>query len=322
MDRERTLQIRTGVFTLVVLAALAAVVASLNREGGLLRPSYTLYADFDNIEGLFVNSPVWLAGKDVGRVRNIEFREPGAERAIRVELDLDARVRDRIRTDSMASVRMAGVIGDMYVSVTLGTDAGEPLQDHGSVPTSEPLRFNQLADKGAELLDNMVAFSASADRIVGSFEDAMGTESVASTLGSLQRIIHEVETGDGLMHSMIYTPSETAGEDLGLALRELRTSLGRFNTLLAEVESGDGLLHEFIYGGDDLDQMSTLAAIRGAAERMESILTSVDQGEGSLGAFINDPTLYEDIKLLVSGARESALLRTMIDFVRPEDGYE
>ncbi len=318
MDAERTLQIRMGVFTLIVLAALAAVVSSLNREAGLFTARYTLYADFDNIEGLFANAPVRLAGNHVGRVRDISFLPPGSSRALRVELDLDASVQDRIRGDSLASVHAAGLLGDMYVEISLGGERAEPLTDGGMVASREPLSFNELADKGAELLANLVAFSASAERIVGSFEEAMGSESVASTFGSLANIVNEVETGDGMLHALIYDESGDASADLAGSISELRESLRRLNVILSQVEEGDGLLHDFIYGAEDTDR-STLAAMRGAAERLESVLRKIDEGEGSFGALVNDPTVYEDLKILLSGAKESSLLRNLIDFVRPDD---
>ena len=257
MDAERTLQIRMGVFTLIVLVALAAVVSSLNREAGLFTARYTLYADFDNIEGLFANAPVRLAGNHVGRVRDIAFLPPGSSRALRVELDIDASVQDRIRGDSLASVHTAGLLGDMYIEITLGGEKAEPLVDGGMVASRDPLSFNELADKGAELLANLVAFSASAERIVGSFEDAMGTESIASTFGSLANIVNEIETGDGMLHALVYDESGDASADLAGAISELRGSLQRLNVILSQVEDGDGLLHDFIYGADDTDR-STL----------------------------------------------------------------
>ena len=315
MDPERRLQLRTGVFALTVLVAAAIVVASLNREGGLFTPRYSLYADFDNIEGLFVNAPVWLAGNQVGRVRDIVFLPPGAEKAIRVELDLDARVRDRIGTDSIASVHQAGILGDMYLAISLRGPDGEPLADGALIASRDPLSLNALADEGAELLRNLVGFSAAAERIVGAFEESMGTESVASTLGSLSNLVAEVETGDGLLHSLVYDDGSQIMADLQGSLRDMRASLGRIDAVLAEVEGGQGMAHDFIYGAEDSD-LSTLAALRSAAERLESVLRKIDEGEGSLGALLNDPTLYEDIKLLVSGANESALLRGLIDYMR------
>ena len=315
MDPERRLQLRTGVFTVAVLVAAAIVVASLNREGSLFARHYSLYADFDNIEGLFVNSPVWLAGNQVGRVRDIVFLPPEADKAIRVELDINARVRDRIGSDSIASVHQAGILGDMYIAISLRGPDGEPLEDGGVIASRDPLSLSALADAGAELLQNLVSFSAAAERIVGAFEESMGSESVASTLGSLSNLVSEVETGEGLLHSLVYDDGAQTMADLQASARDMRASLRRIDGILAEVEDGHGMAHDFIYGAEDSD-MSTLAALRSAAERLESVLRKIDEGEGSLGALLNDPTLYEDIKLLVSGANESALLRGLIDYMR------
>ena len=121
MDSEQRVQVRTGLFTLVVLVAAAVVVLFLTREGGLFTPTYALYADFDNIQGLTQNAPVHLAGNHVGRVRSIYFLGPGAERAIRVELEIDSGVRERIRSDSLAMIQTIGLLGDKYVALTLGS---------------------------------------------------------------------------------------------------------------------------------------------------------------------------------------------------------
>jgi phospholipid/cholesterol/gamma-HCH transport system substrate-binding protein len=49
-----------------------------------------------------------------------------------------------------------------------------------------------------------------------------------------------------------------------------------------------------------------------AGARLNSILAKIDRGEGTFGLMLNDPTLYEDLKLLIEGANRSAVVRTMI----------
>ena len=299
MDAERTLHVRTGFFTLVVLVALAVMVGSLTREGGLFSERYTLYADFNNIEGLNINAPVHLAGNNVGRVRAIYFREPEAPHDLRVEMDVKASVASRIRGNSLASIRTIGLLGDKYVEITTGSGSARELADGDAVETIEPVNYDALAERGGELLDNLVRLSASADRIVGSFEEAMGTESIASTLGSLQRLVAEVEHGEGLAHALIYDADGSASVvELNLAMVEFRSALVRVNEILKQGSA------------------PTLSALSESAVRLGSILEKIDSGQGTLGGLVNDPTLYEDIKLLMGGARDSALLRTLISLVK------
>jgi phospholipid/cholesterol/gamma-HCH transport system substrate-binding protein len=312
VDPEQQVQVRIGLFTLVVLIALAAVVLFLTREGGLFTTTYALHADFDNIQGLTQNAPVHLAGNHVGRVRSIYFLGPEAERAIRVELEIDSRVRDRIRSDSRAMIQTIGLLGDKYVALTLGSPEVEPLTPGVPMTSVEPINFEEVAEEGRQLLGHMTGLTRSAETVLGRFEEEMGGESLAVTLGGLQRFVEEIERGDGLLHSVVY-------DDAGVkALEELDASLAHIRSILREIEEGEGTLHNLVYAppGD----LSALDALADSTVRLDQILRKIDEGEGTLGALVNDPAVYEDLRLLVSGARRSALLRTLIDYVRPEDG--
>ena len=46
-----------------------------------------------------------------------------------------------------------------------------------------------------------------------------------------------------------------------------------------------------------------------ASDHLSSILRKIDSGEGSLGALINDPSVYEDLKSMMGGAKRSAILK-------------
>jgi phospholipid/cholesterol/gamma-HCH transport system substrate-binding protein len=311
LDPERSVQVRTGIFTLAVLAALATVVLFLTQEGGLFTPRYRLYAHFDNIEGLTVNGPVWLAGNNVGRVSAITFLAPDAEKAIRVELDLDSRIQHRIRLDSVAMIGTIGLLGDKYIEISLGSEGTGALGRDEVIGTVETPTFAELAAQGRELLENMVQITDSTQRMVVRFERDMGTESLASTVGAIQRLVQEVEHGSGLLHQVIY---DDAGSETLVALSE---TAGSLRDILREIEEGQGPLHQLIYAPQG--QQSTLASVSEAATHLDSVLGKIDEGEGTLGALVNDPSLYEELRLLASGARESALLRTLINFVR-EDG--
>ena len=86
--------------------------------------------------------------------------------------------------------------------------------------------------------------------------------------------------------------------------------------ILEELEHGDGLLHSLVY--DEPAEQDVLLQALQASARLNSILTKMDRGEGTLGLLLNDPTLYEELKILVGGAGRSTLVRGMIDMVTPD----
>lgn len=310
MNPDRALQFRLGLFTLLIIFGAATMILFFTREGGLFTPHATLLADFDNIDGLSVNAPVYLAGNTVGRVKSIYFLAPGSENAIRTELDLDASVMDRVKVDSVATVRTIGLLGDRYVEVTLGSVAAEPLENGSRLQTDEPANLSRLADKGVELLDHLIAITASMDAMFEDFGASTGGQSLADLLELLSQIAKEVKEGDGLLHAWVY---EADGDRI---VQDLQASLQALNAILLEVQEGDGSLHALIYSPEERE---TLRSVSAAAARLDSILTKVDEGEGTLGALVNDPSVYEDLKILVGGARRSALVRSLINFVRPDD---
>lgn len=304
MDTERRVQLRAGFFTLAVGVAAALAVLLLSQQGGIFSPRYTLYAEFTNIEGLTVNAPVHLAGNNVGRVRSIQFLTAGSPRPIRVALELDASVQSRIRSDSTALIGTIGLLGDKYVEISIGTLQASDLPPGSRIETQEAATFSEFASKGRALLDNLVQLSGTAERIAATFDQEMGSESLARLIAAMDRLVRSVEEENGMVHALFY--DESGAE----TLRELRGTAVGLRSLVDEIRNGHGVLHGLVYS--DAGQEPALA-------RLNSILEKIDEGDGTLGALINDPALYEDLKQVFGGASESGLVRGLIDFVRDSD---
>ncbi|WP_072569573.1 MULTISPECIES: outer membrane lipid asymmetry maintenance protein MlaD [unclassified Enterobacter] len=116
-------EIWVGVFLLIaMLAALfvclkAADVTSLRSE-----PTYRIYATFDNIGGLKMNSPVRIGGVVVGRVADITLDQKTY--LPRVSLDIEERYNQIPDTSSLA-IRTSGLLGEQYLALNVGFDDPE-----------------------------------------------------------------------------------------------------------------------------------------------------------------------------------------------------
>lgn len=54
------------------------------------------------------------------------------------------------------------------------------------------------------------------------------------------------------------------------------------------------------------------AKIGSAGARLNSILEKIDRGQGTVGALINDPAMYDDLKSLTGGANRNRVLRNIV----------
>jgi phospholipid/cholesterol/gamma-HCH transport system substrate-binding protein len=116
--KKSKLELLAGVFVLLGLAAIAYLTIKLGSGEFIGGGSYLVEARFANAGGLGSGSTVQLAGVQVGRVENIRM-DPTDYSAIAT-----LRIVDEVRlpTDTMASIKTTGLIGDKYVALAPGAD--------------------------------------------------------------------------------------------------------------------------------------------------------------------------------------------------------
>jgi phospholipid/cholesterol/gamma-HCH transport system substrate-binding protein len=311
MDHDRRLSLTVGGFALVALAALVVAVLSLSAQQGIFRARYRLVAYFDNVQGLVSGAAVRLAGTQVGQVKSVDLSlRPGGEPAVKVKLQIDEGVQQRIRGNSVALITTVGLLGDQIVEISIGTSESEVLTDGAEIQTLDPFDLNVMVSKGGLALDAIESLASNLNATIDEFRQGAGGRKLAESLSGFSEIIGEVQEGEGTLHALIYEPYE------GGAVESAESALESLDGILEEVEHGDGLLHSLVY--DEPGEQDVLLQALQASARLNSILTKIDGGDGTLGLLLNDPTLYEELKILVGGAGRSTLVRSMIDMVTPD----
>ena len=109
-----TTKLIVGLFALAGIVALAILSLRLWKIELFNNKGYVIYANFDNISGLKVGDQVEIAGVQVGKVISISLKDYRARVGMRINDGV------HIDTDAIASIKTSGIIGDKYVSVSLG----------------------------------------------------------------------------------------------------------------------------------------------------------------------------------------------------------
>lgn len=318
-------EIKVGIFVLMACAILAYMTIKVTTGVFMPRDTYEVDVLFNNVTGLKNNSPVEIAGIEVGLVRAIRLEGNRA----RVTLMLYPNV--RIKADAGATIRTRGVMGDKFVEIDPGSEPFPVLGDGGRIVHSEtPADLDALFSKVGEIADDIRVVARSAANVLGgpqgeqdlrlAFESlrdaAVGLNAmVQSNAEIVQQVVFNFRDFSEDLRDI--SGANKAGIDrivtnLETASMELKQTLEQAGALLARIESGEGPLASLINDPDmATDMRNTLASL-------ESVSRKIDEGQGTLGRLINDDTTAEELDKALEGLNKylskQDQFRTSVDF--------
>ncbi len=343
MERNLAQEIKVGLFVLIFLSLIA--IASFILGGGedIFAREYLLHTSYQDVKGMKVGAVVRLAGMDVGEVSRVEFSSDESVKEIEVDLRIREEFKPRIRGDSVATIQQIGVLGDMYVSITVGSVDQDILEHDAHIVGVAPLDVLSYADKATEIVANASSISKKVDLMLGSDEAASRAE-IAKSIENIGLLLADAKEGKGIVHTLVYD-KEAAAKIKGI-IANVEGITADVHDITSELKNGDGIAGELIYGnggkalttriGDALGAVEGLLTdvrtkdsmahsllydpegarivkeLDAAAVSLRQITDAVNNGEGTAGLLVRDPQLYEDLRVLMGGAQRNALLRAYI----------
>lgn len=268
----------------IVMAALIGFIGfSVMRDVPLFRLGTTLYATYAKVDGLTTGSPILLSGIKVGSVRALEILK---DDSIRVALSINT---VDVPLGSTAYIRATDFLGTKAVVIERGAFT-TPIPYNGrirGVYDEGPLAG--LGDLGLELGANVTTGTESLTRILSQVDGLLadgGTDDITAILDNLNR------TTSGLK-------SLLEGEQ-----NRIRNSLSRVESIVARVDR--------LSAEEEANVKAAIANLRSASEQIDTlvaglnatnrdlgeILAKINEGQGSLGLLVNDPSLYRNLDSL------------------------
>lgn len=137
-EETRHILIGAGVFALLLV-----IFAVLAGRGAGMVDGYRIVAGFDSVDGVFLESPVRLAGVDIGRVAALDYDS----RQRRAVVTMEIRSGIELPDDSIAIVTSEGLLGDRFIRLDPGGSL-DMLADGGEVEfTQGSILFTELLAK-------------------------------------------------------------------------------------------------------------------------------------------------------------------------------
>jgi phospholipid/cholesterol/gamma-HCH transport system substrate-binding protein len=265
----------------MALAIIVAIVGSLWLARGGLSKGYALYAKFPWSSGLKQGQPVLLAGVNVGYVDEVELRQDGT-----VLTTFRVGKQYKVPQGTTATVVANGIFGDMAIALT--PKAPNP----NSIPPNDTVPVGPSAPGLAQITGKADSIATSVNAITTAFQK----ELIAS--GGVTDLRKSLATSNTLMLNMNRLVSEfssIAAEQN----RQLTATQASFRRATSGVDSAkiDSTLKNVREASANMAALT--ADFRQTSLKLDSILNTVNHGNGSVGLALNDPGAYNDIRQLI-----------------------
>ncbi len=274
--KEKT--IRVGLLVAVTLVVLMIFIFLIGSEQKIFSRKNEYKVRLDNVTGLAEGNPVKISGVTVGVIKDITLPYDPKMHDVDIELMVDKKYAERIRTDSRARLKKLGLLGgDSYIDISAGSPKFDAVEPGSLIPAARQTNVDQLISSGEDLVDNFVQISY-----------------------SLKNVLGRVDRGEGLIGELTSTP-ETKQRLTDTFL----TTLNKTNAILAHVESGKGLVGKLVY--DDAYAAQLTGSLQETARSLQGLVASVEgslkTGQGTIPALLNDPEGKKKVFDLVDNLR-------------------
>lgn len=174
-------------------------------------------------------------------------------------------------------------------------------------------------DSGGGYAGRLLHDEAEAKRLSGVIANLERTTArLDGVLAGVDQVVDRINNGPGMAHEAIYGDSKAIAQ-FGFAADEL-------GKVLAGVREGNGLAHGILFGdtggGGDSALGDKLAGdVAGMSQDLRAMVSDMRQGKGTLGALLVDPSVYEDLKMLLGNVQRNQTLRALVRYsIQRDDG--
>ncbi|HYX33777.1 MAG TPA: MlaD family protein [Oligoflexus sp.] len=277
-------KIKLGVFVICVAAVAALALLLAGDNVTLFKKSREYKAHFTNTGGLIEGAPVRIGGVEVGHVSKIVIASPNGDLAIVATLKINSPYDDLINSSASVALETQGLLGDKFVSLYPGSGLSkEPLEEGAIIATREAEGLNKMVEKSSDIMDQVSNTTKKIDDFAAGLPDAKMVTSASNDFAASTRALRELMT-------------RMAAEDSAIAMLNDPESKRMLRNSLQNMES--------------------------ATAHLDSVAKKIDGGQGTLGALVNDRSMYEDMRSILGKIDRGKIARRVFIEAAEQDSKD
>ena len=272
-----TREVRVGIMAVV---AIFILYFGLNFLKGLdiFSSTSVYYAQFNNLDGLVVSSPVFVKGFKVGQVDDIHY-DFSKETSFIIKISVDHDI--QIPKGGKIELFDNGLMGGKAIQLVFDPiTPSQVLYASGDTVASQ-IGGGLMAELSGDLMPKIQSISTQADSLLRSVRLLIEKKEINNSLSSIEKTTSELALTSTQLKKMMHS-------DMPRILTDVNAITGDMKHLTGNLKK--------------IDFAATFASIDHTINNLNLVSDKMNKSEGSLGLLINDKSLYNNLNNTVANA--------------------
>ena len=273
---KRKPEIKTALLVILGISLFIFGFSFLKRSS-IFENNKIVHTIYDEVEGLVVGAKVTINGLVIGNVSMIDFL-PGSTKilvSMRIDKDLN------FSPNSKAVFYEAGLIGGKAISIEPVFDSKNIIKSNDTIASDVKPGLTELINRQiAPLQEKIESMLTSVDSLFSGVSNVLNYETQNNLKNTLENLSQSVNN--------INMSSEALME----VIDENRSSL---NISFKNAANATKNINELTDSLSKIDFTNTFNKLSESLNNINTILSKVENGEGTLGKFINSEELYQNL---------------------------
>ena len=211
-----------GAFVVFGILLFTVGLFMIGERRMLFEDRFPVVTEFAKLGQLELGAVVRVAGMDAGEVTEIAI-PPSPAGKFRVKMEIREDLHGLVRTDSVASAQMEGLVGAIFVNIAAGTEGAPPVPPGGTIPSREPFSMADLMDQASGTI-------------------TLVTNTVEALRGDVEKAVQQIALTAEDAHAMV----EDLRPDITAVARHANQISADVQVIAGKLKNGEGTIGKLI----------------------------------------------------------------------------
>lgn len=273
---------KLGAFVLAGLLFSVFALYMIGKNRSLFGSTFTLMADFHNINGLTSGNNVRFSGIDVGTVKAVTIVRDGT---VRVTMVIDNDVKKFIHQNAVASVGTDGLMGNKLISIKSQPGLDAEVRDGDLIQTMMPVETDAMLHTLNRTNDNISVITGNLKEITQKLNASNSLWSIladTTIARDLKQAVTSIRKAGNNTEAFTHDASDM--------VKRLKNGKGPANAMFT-----DSLLSKKIRGSiSEIQQASS--SLKETSIQLAETMKKIKHGDGLTGVLLTDTTASRQLK--------------------------